>query len=161
MRSIIQASTVVYFLALASCASAFVAPSKSRFNTELYRTTKDPPPLPPITEVSYGEESRRYRRTVYTHEDWVKFRSPDRFWRNIRSMFVSGVYKNIGKEVTATVAIATVIVIWNSICSGYTDFAGIKHDALIQDNLLPLLSLPLTPFTLSSPALGLLLGKCC
>ena len=76
-------------------------------------------------------------------------------------MFVSGVYKNIGKEVTATVAIATVIVIWNSICSGYTDFAGIKHDALIQDNLLPLLSLPLTPFTLSSPALGLLLGKCC
>ena len=44
-------------------------------------------------EIPYGEESRKYRRTVYTHEDWVKHRSPDRFFKNIMSTTKSGIYK--------------------------------------------------------------------
>lgn len=44
-------------------------------------------------EIPYGEESRKYRRTVYSHEDWVKHRSPDRFIKNILSTTKSGIYK--------------------------------------------------------------------
>ena len=45
------------------------------------------------SNIPYGEESRKFRRTVYTHEDWVKHRSPDRFFKNIRSTTKSGIYK--------------------------------------------------------------------
>jgi hypothetical protein len=44
-------------------------------------------------EIPYGEESRKYRRTVYSHEEWVKHRSPDRFFKNIMSTTKSGIYK--------------------------------------------------------------------
>jgi ion channel-forming bestrophin family protein len=46
-----------------------------------------------VTEIPYGEESRKYRRTVYSHDDWVKHRSPDRFWKNLRTTTNSGIYK--------------------------------------------------------------------
>jgi hypothetical protein len=152
------------FLAVAFAGSALAfAPVKngvsSRVNTQpLFGNTKLAPELPPIKDISYGEESRKYRRTVYTHDDWRKHRSPDRFLYYIRSLFSSGIYKNLGREVTATTAIATFICIYNAITGGYTDFEGVKHDALITSSWLPLLGLPLAPFTLSSPSLGLLLG---
>jgi hypothetical protein len=41
----------------------------------------------------YGEESRKYRRMVYTHDDWVKHRSPDRYWNNLKTTTKSGIYK--------------------------------------------------------------------
>lgn len=44
-------------------------------------------------EIPYGEESRKFRRTVYSHDDWVKHRSPDRFIKNILSTTKSGIYK--------------------------------------------------------------------
>ena len=157
----IRRSAVALFCVVAAqvCISnAFVAPSsKSRYNTELYRNTKSPPELPPIRDISYGEESRKYRRTVYSHDDWVNHRSPDRFWRNLRAISASGVYKNIGKEVSAATAVAAAVLVWNLLAGGYTDFDGVKHEALLQ--WLPLIGLPLAPFTLSSPSLGLLLGK--
>ena len=132
--------------------------SLNRASTQLYVQTQSPPSPPPIKDISYGEESRKYRRTVFTHDDWVQFRSPDRFWRNVRAMFASGVYKNIGREVGATTTIATAIVIWNCLVSGFDDFQGNHIEALLQGG--PLMSMPLTAFTLTSPALGLLLGKC-
>jgi len=107
--------------------------------------------------ISYGEESRKYRRTSFTHDDWVKHRWPDRFWRNLRTFFSSGVYKNLTSEVLATSLIAIFVWLWNIAAGGYVDFQGIKHDALIAD--ITQLVLPLAPFTLSSPSLGLLLGK--
>jgi hypothetical protein len=45
------------------------------------------------TEIPYGEESRQFRRTVYSHDDWVKHRSPDRFWNNLKTTTKSGIYK--------------------------------------------------------------------
>jgi hypothetical protein len=161
---------VVFLLAaLASVGStdAFVAPkqqlqqqqSSTRANTELYGNTKTPPPLPEVKEISYGEESRQYRRTVFTHDDWIKFRSPNRFTRNLFSIPSSGVYKNLGKEVVATTLVATFVCVWNNVAGGYTDFQGVKHGALIATQASLLMGLPLAPFTLSSPSLGLLLGK--
>jgi hypothetical protein len=41
----------------------------------------------------YGEESRRYRRTVYRHEDWLKHRSETRLLRNLQGTFTSGVVR--------------------------------------------------------------------
>lgn len=121
-------------------------------STALASSTQQP------QDISYGEESRKYRRTVYTHDDWVRHRSSDRFIRNLTSAVYSGVYKNLAKEVMATTGVATFIVLWNAIFTGYTDFEGVKHGAVLQNSILPLLSLPLTPFTLASPSLGLLLG---
>jgi len=119
--------------------------------------TKQPPPLPPVKDISYGEESRKYRRTVYTHDDWVKHRSPQRFLRNLSGIFVSGVYKSLANEVLITTGIATVLVGYNLIVGGYTDFEGTNHAAIISSGYLPVVGLPLAPFTLSSPSLGLLL----
>ena len=169
--SIRFATTVIlswFFLASSTIHASFVGSSlsitsstrsTSSSSTELYRSTKEPPKLPPIRDISYGEESRQFRRTVYTHDDWVKHRSPERFWRNVRAIGVSGVYKNLATEVAVTTSIASFIVVWNMVFGGYTDLSGVSQPPLMPDALMPILNLPLTPFTLSSPALGLLLGK--
>jgi predicted membrane chloride channel (bestrophin family) len=141
-------------------ASAFVGASlnNGRTSTELYGNTKAPPLIPMPKGISYGEESRRYRRTVYSHDDWVKHRSPDRFFRNIISVLTSGIYKNIQNEVTFVTCIATLVVLWNAMVEGYTDFEGVKHAGLLAGTIAPILTLPMAPFTLSSTSLGLLLG---
>jgi Bestrophin, RFP-TM, chloride channel len=175
----IQATVVLAIAATFLAADAFfvVAPSKSHHavtatdaaaaatryhvasTTQLYGNTQMPAQADdPITSV-FGEESRRYRRTVFTHDDWVRHRSPDRFWRNVQTFFSSGIYKNIGFEVAVVTAIATFVVIYNALIGGHVDFNGVQHEAVIQHAMLPKLGLPLTPFTLSSPSLGLLLGE--
>jgi hypothetical protein len=130
-----------------------------RQTTAINGNTKFAPSLPPIKDISYGEESRKYRRTVYSHDDWRKHRNPDRFLYYIVSLLSSGVYKNVGREVAFTTIIAAFVCLWNGLVNGFTDLDGVKHAAILTSNLLPLLSLPLAPFTLSSPSLGLLLGK--
>jgi hypothetical protein len=52
-----------------------------------------PPKLEKPKNILYGEASRKFRRTVYTHDDWERHRSPDRFIRNLASITTSGVYK--------------------------------------------------------------------
>jgi putative membrane protein len=152
-----------FILLLLASASAFTAPqfgvSKISSRTELGYTTKSPPPIPLPTKITYGEDSRRYRRTVYTHDDWVKHRSPDRFARNILTTTSSGIYKNVASEVWVGVIIATSVFLWNMATGGYPDLEGIQHEAVIQNQFLPPLTLSLTPFTISAPFLGLLLGK--
>lgn len=93
--------------------------------------------------IPYGEESRRYRRTIYTHEDWVKHRSENRINRNLRGIFKSGVLRQLKNEVGSVVASASLVVVWNSF--------------VVPEFKLHELCLPVMPFTLSSPALGLLL----
>lgn len=105
----------------------------------------------------YSEQSRKFRRTVYTHDDWVKHRSPDRFIRNIASIPSSGIYKSIAKEVYATSAVAAFVVAWGCIFGDYQDFSGVTHDGPLKDSIIPVLSVPLSAFTLTSPFLGLLL----
>lgn len=131
--------------------------SKKTFKNALQmQTTGDEPSL----STTYGEESRKFRRTVYTHDDWVKHRSPDRLISNLSSMVKSGIYKNVAKEVLATTAIASFITIWNVLCGdSYVDLAGVVHASPLKDTILPIIALPLTPFTLASPSLGLLLGE--
>lgn len=113
-------------------------------------------PSAPITE-QMGEGSRKYRRTVYTHADWVKHRSPDRFVNNLKTLFNSGIYKQVSREVIATTSVATFVFLWNMIAGGYTDLVGVQHGPLITSPLVQVIGLPLTAFTLVSPSLGLLL----
>lgn len=112
--------------------------------------------LTEMTNVPYGEMSRKYRRTVYTYDDWKKHRSQDRFIYYLLAFFTSGVYKNLAREVYAVTFVATFLVVWNALADGYTDLEGVKHAAVMAN--LPKLVLPLNTFTVTSPSLGLLLG---
>lgn len=111
-----------------------------------------------MTNVPSGEEQRKYRRTVYSHDDWKKHRSQDRFIYYLLAIFKSGVYKNLGREVWTTTSIAIFVVLFNAVVGGYEDFEGVKQAALISSPFFPTLTLPMTAFTLTSPSLGLLLG---
>ena len=41
-----------------------------------------------LGRVPYGESSRMYRRTVYSHDDWIKHRSNERTITNLKSQFI-------------------------------------------------------------------------
>ena len=151
----------LFLLAQVSSISAFAPSALPNVAKVAPSTTTALNMGPPKAEVAlaetYGEGSRKYRRTVYTHNEWVKHRSSDRFFGNLSTMVNSGVYKSLAKEVLATTAVATFVVLWNAVANGYTDLDGAQHAASLS--ALPMLVLPLTPFTLLSPSLGLLLGK--
>ncbi|GMH57381.1 hypothetical protein TrST_g9617 [Triparma strigata] len=111
-----------------------------------------------LGRVPYGEESRKYRRTVFKQRDWLKHRSDTRLFDNLRKTIKSGVVRAILLEVYTATAIAAFVCCWNALIGGYVDFSGIAHsgyDSPLQPYLL--LSLPSLPFTLSSSSLGLLL----
>jgi predicted membrane chloride channel (bestrophin family) len=74
----------------------------------------------------------------------------------LRTTFSSGIYKNLGREVIATTGVACLVLIANFLLDGYTDFSGIFHQGALSGVVAPL-KLPLTPFNLASPSLGLLL----
>jgi putative membrane protein len=93
--------------------------------------------------VHYGEASRKYRRTVFTHQDWIEHRSSDRLLENLSSIPISGIVRQLFEEISLVAAIATALVVWNGI--------------LAPEYGLPMFCLPARPFTLSSPALALLL----
>ena len=114
--------------------------------------------VPP--EKAYGETSRQFRRSFFTHKDWMKHRSENRFIKNVMTTVKSGVVRQLAGQVGFVILTSSFVVAWNSLLvEGYVDFSAVHHDALIQSGL-PLMKLPIEPFTLSSPALGLLLGEC-
>mmetsp|Transcript_32944 Transcript_32944/g.97235 ORF Transcript_32944/g.97235 Transcript_32944/m.97235 type:complete len:414 (-) Transcript_32944:170-1411(-) len=98
--------------------------------------------------VPYGEQSRKFRRTVFSHGDWVEHRSSSsHIITNLRSMLISGVVRQLRSQVLIVTSAAAFILGWNLI-------------AVPSLGSLPFVSpimLPPIPFTLSSPALGLLL----
>jgi ion channel-forming bestrophin family protein len=147
------------FVATATAFSSVQRATRTSLTKLSMDNTKQPPTLPPIRDISYGEESRKYRRTIFTHDDWVNFRSPDRFWRNLEAVTSSGIYKNVGKEILATTGVAAFVVLYNGLVGGFQDLSGNTMDPIIQASFLPIIGLPLAPFTLSSPSLGLLLGR--
>lgn len=102
------------------------------------------------------EVARRFRRTVYTHEDWKKHRQQDRFLIYLGSMFKSGVFENCKNEVLVTTAIATFVCVYNGLRGGYVDLAGVSHPALFPGQVI---GLPMNAFTLTGSSLGLLLSK--
>jgi len=132
--------------------SAFVTPGKTSAIQVVPRSPAESKTTLNVEE--YGEASRKYRRTVYTHEEWVKHRSPDRFIRNLKTIVNSGVYQGVGKEVLATTLVATFVVMWNCAVGGYTGLDGTKMSPFIEG---PLLGLPAAPFNLVLSSLGLLL----
>lgn len=97
--------------------------------------------------VPYGESSRKYRRTVFTHDDWLEHRSSGRSIENLKGIFFSGIVRQMQQEVLLVSSAAVAVVLWNSVLVPSGAAAG----------MLPSVSLPSLPFTLSSPALGLLL----
>ncbi|CAB9526793.1 UPF0187 protein [Seminavis robusta] len=150
------AATLLLVVGGASAFSPNSIQQRASLKTELAMgNTVDPPKLPPPRDISYGEESRKYRRTIFTHDDWVNFRSPDRFWRNLNAVTSSGIYKSVGKEILATVGVATFVILYNGVAGGFDGLDGTKMDPIAP--FLPVIGLPLAPFTLSSPSLGLLL----
>ena len=114
-----------------------------------------------LTDLPSGEGQRKFRRTVYSHDDWKKHRSQDRFIWYLQAIFSSGVYKNLGREVALTTAVAVFVCAYNALVGGYTNLDGVVQPALLQSQYLPKLGLPLASFTLTSPSLGLLLGTYC
>ena len=111
------------------------------------------------TNVPYGDEQRAFRRTVYTHDDWKKHRNQNRFVVYLAAIFKSGVYKNISGEVLLATGIAAFVCFYNMLVGGYVDLAGVSHAGLITSDLFPKIGIPMQAFTLTSPSLGLLLGK--
>ncbi len=103
----------------------------------------------------------RYSICEYISDLWLRecLRSPNRFYRNLSTITSSGIYKNLVKEVLATTTVATFVIGWNAIFGTYQDLDSVVHNGPMHDSLIPILSLPLAPFTLASPSLGLLLGK--
>ena len=96
-----------------------------------------------------NERLSKNRKTVFTAEDWAHFRRSGRVFQNLRNIFKSGVVKGLWLEIGSVTLVALVVFLVNAL---------ISEGAL--EPLLPktaTLSLPVLPFQLSSPALGLLL----
>lgn len=149
-------SFVLLALTLGGATNAFVPQVRSVSQTALHSA---PPTVTTDAErKSYAEVSRSYRRTVFTHDDWVRHRQSDRFARSLGNYFNSGVYKNIMREVSVVTIIASFVVVANCLLGDYVGLDGAKHAGILSDLGTGKLGLPMTPFTLASPSLGLLLG---
>lgn len=161
LLTILVANASSFIVAPASHPHRVDVRSKQTTTTQLHGNTKQPPALfPPIQDISYGEESRQYRRTVFSHDDWRRHRSQNRFVKNLRSLTASGIYKNLARELFVVTGIATFLCVYNGLVGGgYMDFAGVQHAALISSPWLPVLGLPQAPFSLLSSSLSLLLGR--
>jgi len=104
-----------------------------------------------ITEVH-----RRDRRDFFDHEAWVRHRGSNRFFDNMLAIPFSKVVWMLTSEVLCITIISIFVLLWNhGLVVGWEDLDGAFHAPLVSN--FPLLSLPLEPFVLSSPALALLL----
>jgi hypothetical protein len=92
-------------LALLSGSEAFT-PSGSKLisplNDVLCRTSSlnAAPPTEKDLEYfqSYGEASRKFRRSYFSHSDWLKARADDRFFYNLSSIVKSGIIRQLVKR---------------------------------------------------------------
>ena len=131
--------------------------STQLYDTRQYELTSVP--RKDSSGLSYAERSRPYRRDVFSYDDWVRHRSSERFSGRLGKLTKSGIVRALFDEIILTSSVATFICLFNALMVvGFDDFAGVHHDALINFGL-PVLKLPAMFFTLSSPALSLLLGK--
>ena len=128
MREKVQLNMAQYiklvFVACFALTDAFTAPSNFKAPaSQLNAANGDKQNSSP--KLTYGEESRPYRRTVYTPDDWVKHRDPDRFFRDLLTTFDSGVVVQITKEVSVVTTIALTALLWNAFAvDGYCDLEG-------------------------------------
>jgi len=137
--------------------SGTIIPTTTSTTTRLFDVTSVP--RDDGSGLSYAERSRPYRRDVFAYDDWVRHRSSERFSGRLGKLTKSGIVRALFDEIILTSSVATFICVFNALLvAGFDDFAGVHHDPLISIGL-PVLSLPSQFFTLSSPALSLLLGE--
>lgn len=135
-----------------------VATTQQISSTQLFEYELASVPRKDASGLSYAERSRPYRRDVFSYDDWVRHRSSERFSGRLAKLTKSGIVRALFDEIILTSSVATFICVFNALLVvGFDDFAGVHHDALINIGL-PELKLPAMFFTLSSPALSLLLG---
>ena len=104
----------------------------------------------------YVERSRVKRRDVFTSADWIRHRRPDRFIDHLLSIYESGLLRAMQFQLLVLTAFSTFIVLYNDIfVNGVQGWNG--QIAYVPTVHLFPLQLPLTPFILSTTALGLLL----
>lgn len=101
-----------------------------------------------VGHVVYGESSRKYRRTIFTYSDWVGHRANTGILRTLRGIFMSGIIRQLLRNAAVATLSAVVVVLWNAAAVQLPGRAAA---------VLPRLSLPMAPFTMSSSALSLLL----
>jgi len=166
MSSSSMRKIIISLALVATTTTGFIAPAPNQaFNRELTKVNNvgDPTGFDSFSKAKdvvlmknlpLGEAQRPFRRTVYTHDDWKKHRSQDRFFYYLLAIFKSGVYKNLGREVGTVTALSVLLVIFNGLNGGFTDLAGVEHAALLPFGKV---GIPLAAFTLTSPSLGLLL----
>ena len=149
--------------------AATIAPPQSRTTTALQSTTVDKTNA--IGEkYDYDElmdsEMERARLTNqyahYGHQDWLRHRASDRFFRNLFKFDQSPIVKNLLDEAAILALICVAIIGWNELLvEGYTDFNEVHHAAPLADVLPSFLTfklaLPTDPFFLCGGPLGLLL----
>lgn len=109
--------------------------------------------------VPYGEESRKFRRTEYKYQDWVQHRNTEKVVTNIQGMFFSGIIRQLKEEVLLVALAAAIVVVWNDFLFAQSlPMPNVLNgESTLPTLSIPKLTLPALPFTLSSPALGLLL----
>jgi ion channel-forming bestrophin family protein len=160
--------TAVFLTAIIGTTQAFVAPltrvSVPASSTQVFNTPESTgfdsfKNVRVAQDIPDGEAQRKFRRTVYSHDDWKKHRSQDRFVFYLAAVFKSGVYKNLAREVALTTLVATFVCIFNGLVGGFVGLDGVAQDPLLSAPFLVKIGLPLTPFTLASSSLGLLLGE--
>eukprot|EP00957_Ditylum_brightwellii_P141568 10784984-Ditylum_brightwellii.AAC.1 len=76
------------------------------------KSSLNPDPGAP-KKKTYGEESRKFRRTVYTYKDWIKSRDPGRIYKKLGTTFESGVVLGLAKELALLAMISSGVVLWN------------------------------------------------
>lgn len=103
----------------------------------------------------YQETSRKYRRTVFVHDNWPKHRSTQRFKDTLQNTLASGIVRTRYQELGFVAAVAAALTVYNGLVGGFMDLEGTKQAALIPH--LTQLTIPISLFTLTSPTLGLLL----
>ena len=112
-------------------------------------------PLPMNIETNadlpYSEASRRYRRTVYRHADWLEHRSSTRLFGNLSGTLTSGVVRSLLTEVAAVATISTLTCAWNGAVQGFVDWQSVPHDPILHLPSFLVARLPALPFTLASP----------
>ena len=107
----------------------------------------------------FTEAQRKDRRTIFMHDDWVRHRQSDRFFRNMQSIGSSGINQALFKELGFVTGTAIFVVLFNMLFYNYQDFAGVVHPGPLNmfDGNIKALSLPALPFSIAMPALSLLL----
>lgn len=147
-----MATAITVFL----CSKQFLAPSKLR---------KDRSPAPsrrvkkigasakliggyldPTVADREKEEAMEYRRMVFDHDDWLRHRSSIRHGRHLASIVSSRVILALGVPVFSLTGVAAVVTSYKEAISAQT-----------LPQWLPLLHISSLPFSLTAPALALLL----